>query len=126
MADEKVYDLEARTEAFSLNVRDLCRVLKIDVINRVYISQVVRSAGSVAANYIEANEKLGDKDLRMRVKICKKESKETRLWLKHLLTYENKEHETKRVALIKKGGAYAHFCCYFKKVGMIDFQSNII
>jgi four helix bundle protein len=53
-------------------------VCKMDTINRVYISQVVRSAGSVAANYIEANEKLGDKDLRMRIKICKKESKETR------------------------------------------------
>jgi len=85
-----------------LNVRDLCRVLKIDVINRVYISQVVRSAGSVAANYIEANEKLGDKDLRMRTKICKKESKETRLWIRHLLTYENAEHETKRLVLIKE------------------------
>jgi four helix bundle protein len=102
MADEKKYDLEARTEAFSLGVRDLCRALKMDVINRVYISQVVRSAGSVAANYIEANEKLGDKDLRMRIKICKKESKETRLWLRHILTNEDAELENKRILLIKE------------------------
>jgi len=102
MADEKIYNLEARTETFSLVVRDLCRALKMDTINRVYISQVVRSAGSVAANYIEANEKLGDKDLRMRIRICKKESKETRLWLKHLLTNENAELENRRLLLVKE------------------------
>jgi four helix bundle protein len=102
MNDERKYDLEARTETFSLNVRDLCRAIKIDVINRVYVSQVVRSAGSVAANYIEANEKLGDKDLRMRIKIFKKESKETRLWLRHVLTNENDELEKSRLALIRE------------------------
>jgi four helix bundle protein len=72
MTDQKIYNLELRTENFSLAVRDLCRALKMDIINSVYISQVVRSAGSVAANYIEANEKLGDKDLRMRIRICKR------------------------------------------------------
>ena len=102
MADEKIYNLEARTEIFSLAVCDLCRALKMDTINRVYISQVVRSAGSVAANYIEANEKLGDKDLRMRIRICKKESKETRLWLKHLLTNENADLENERLVLLKE------------------------
>jgi four helix bundle protein len=104
MADEKIYDLELRTEAFSLSVRDLCRALKMDTINRVYISQVIRSAGSVAANYIEANEKLGGKDLRMRIRICKKESKETGLWLKHLLTNENADLEGKRLMLLKESG----------------------
>ena len=90
MTEERKYDLEERTEKFSLRVRDLCRQLKHDIINREYIIQLVRSAGSVAANYIEANDKLGDKDLRFRIRISKKESKETRLWLKHILTkYKN-------------------------------------
>ena len=69
----------------------MCKQLKQDIINREYISQLIRSAGSVAANYIEANDKLGDKDLRFRIKISKKESKESILWLKHILTYEVKE-----------------------------------
>jgi len=43
--------------------------------------QLVRSAGSVAANYIEANEALSKKDFIMRIKICRKEAKESRLWL---------------------------------------------
>ncbi len=44
--------------------------------------QVVRSSGSVAANYIEANESLSKKDFVMRIKICRKEAKESILWLK--------------------------------------------
>lgn len=100
MAGEKKYDLEERTERFSLRVRDLCRMLKQDIINREYISQLIRSAGSVAANYLEANDKLGEKDLRFRIKISKKEAKESRLWLKHILTYESKEAEEERLLLL--------------------------
>lgn len=102
MEGKKVYDLEARTELFSLRVRDFCLSLKRDVINLEYIKQVIRSAGSIAANYIEANENLGEKDLRMRIKICRKEAKETRLWLKHVLAYENKEHEEERIKLMQE------------------------
>ena len=44
--------------------------------------QVVRSSGSVGANYIEANESLSKKDFALRIKICRKEAKETAYWLK--------------------------------------------
>ena len=43
--------------------------------------QLVRSAGSVGANYIEANESLSRKDFAMRAKICRKEAKESRFWI---------------------------------------------
>jgi four helix bundle protein len=89
MEDEKKYDLEQRTEKFSLRIRDFCVQLKKDVVNLEYIKQVVRSAGSIGANYIEANDNLGANDLKMRIRICRKESKESRYWLKHILTYEN-------------------------------------
>ncbi|MCY1463596.1 four helix bundle protein [compost metagenome] len=46
--------------------------------------QLVRSSGSVGANYIEANEKLGDKDLLFRLKIARKEAKESKFWLRLL------------------------------------------
>jgi four helix bundle protein len=46
--------------------------------------QLVKSSGSVAANYIEANEKLGDKDLKFRLKISRKEAKESKYWLRLL------------------------------------------
>jgi len=63
---KKKYDLEERTEKFSISTRNLCVRLKKDVINTEYIRQLVRSAGSVAANYIEANENLGPKDFKKR------------------------------------------------------------
>lgn len=47
MEEEKKYDLEERTEKFSLRMRDFCLLLKKDVINLEYIKQVVRSAGSI-------------------------------------------------------------------------------
>ena len=76
--DGKRYDLEERTEKFSLRVRDFCRLLKADIFNREYIPQLIRAAGSVAANYIEANDKVGDKDLRYRIRKSKKEAKESK------------------------------------------------
>ena len=99
---KRKYDLEERTEKFSLNVRDLCVKLKKDIINSEYIKQLVRSAGSVAANYIEANENLGEKDLKMKIKISRKEVKESRLWLKHLLVYGDEEMEKERNILLKE------------------------
>ena len=50
--------------------------------NTEYGKQLIRSSGSQAANYIEANESLGKKDFAMKIKICRKESKESRLWLR--------------------------------------------
>ena len=52
--------------------------------NLEYCKQVVRSSGSIGANYIEANDSLGKKDFLMRIKICRKEAKETRYWLKSI------------------------------------------
>jgi four helix bundle protein len=120
VSGEKKYDLEERTEKFSLRTRDLCRQLKQDIINREYISQLVRSAGSVAANYIEANDKVGDKDLRFRIKICKKEAKECRLWLKHLLVNEVKEHEDERqMLLIESEELMKIFAAILRKLGEV-------
>ena len=58
--ENKKYDLIDRTEIFALKTRDFCVLLKKDIINIEYIKQLVRASGSVAANYIEANEKLGE------------------------------------------------------------------
>jgi len=99
---KKKYDLEERTEKFSLRDRDFCAKLKKDVINLEYIRQLIRAAGSVPANYIEANESLGNQDKKMHIKICRKESKESRLWLKHVLNYGNEELEKERLDLVQE------------------------
>jgi len=81
--DEKVkkYDLEDRTFEFAKDCRDFTKQIEKCTSNFEYQKQLIRSSGSVAANYIEANESLSKKDFIHRVKICRKEAKESRLWL---------------------------------------------
>ena len=83
-------ELEQRCLRFAKDVRDYCRTKKSDTINLVYIKQVVRSSSSIGANYIEANERLGDKDILMKMKIARREAKETEYWLE-LLQVDNDE-----------------------------------
>jgi four helix bundle protein len=91
------YDLEERTEAFAKNVRDFVKRLPKDLANIEYSQQLVRSSGSVGANYIEANEALGRKDFLMRVRISRKEAKESRYWLRLLVPKEDLEAERERL-----------------------------
>ncbi|MCK4351917.1 four helix bundle protein [candidate division WOR-3 bacterium] len=85
----KIYDLEERTFQFTKRVIEFCKKLPRTIENRELISQEVRASGSVGANYIEANESLSKKDFKMRIKICRKESKESRYWLR-LIVETNK------------------------------------
>ena len=59
----------------------------------------MKSSGSVGANYIEANESLSRKDFVMRIKICRKESKESRYWLKLIQVKSNDEKERESLIL---------------------------
>ncbi len=68
MGREKVYDLEERTYLFARDCRLLIKNLPKTISNIEDGKQLVRSSGSVGANYIEANEKLGDKDLNPNLK----------------------------------------------------------
>lgn len=79
--DSKDYDLEERTTEFGKRVVRLCRALPNNEINKPLINQVIRSAGSIGANYREANDALGDKDFLHKVRIARKEAKETLHWL---------------------------------------------
>lgn len=76
-----LYDLEDRCLRFAERVNGYVRSLPKDIPNYENGKQLVRSAGSVGANYIEANESLSKKDFVMRVKISKKEIKESRFWI---------------------------------------------
>ena len=75
------YDLEERTTEFAKRVVRLCRSLPKDSINNRLSGQAVGSAGSVGANYREANDALGKKDFIFRLKIARKEAKEIMHWL---------------------------------------------
>ncbi len=75
-------DLEDRTFQFAQDVRSFVKTLPRNISNAEDVRQLVRASGSVAANWIEADEALSKKDFLMRVKICRKEAKESRLFLR--------------------------------------------
>lgn len=74
-------DLENRTLNFAVKIRLMIKQLPRDISNFEDCKQVARSSGSIGANYIEANDSLGEKDKLMRLKISRKEAKETIYWL---------------------------------------------
>ena len=92
------YDLEERTFKFAKNVIEYVRDLPKGIAYSEVGKQLVRSAGSVGANYIEANESLSKKDFIMRVKISKKEAKESHYWLK--LSTPSKSNESFKTKLM--------------------------
>ncbi len=80
--NSKIYDLEERTARFAEEIIDFVRALPKDRINNELISQIVRSATSIGANYMEADGAESKKDFRHKIALCKKESKETKHWLR--------------------------------------------
>jgi len=100
--NNKPMPLDERTFLFAQNVRIFVAQLPKTASNQEDIRQVVRSSGSVAANYIEANEALSKKDFVLRIKICRKEAKESRLWLRLLDCGAHDQLGKTRLALIQE------------------------
>ncbi len=96
--DKKVYNLEERTFIFAKNCRLFIKKISKTVSNLEDGKQLIRSSGSVGANYIEANESLSKKDFQMRIKICRKEAKESAYWLR--LIIETNDDNIKKQGLL--------------------------
>lgn len=96
---KKIYDLEERTTRFAERVRDFCLKLPKNAVNAEFVPQLLRAGASPGANYIEANEGIGDKDFKMKIKTCRRESKEASYWLRLLITDGSKLMEDERAAL---------------------------
>jgi len=79
---KKKFDLKERTSKFGEEIIEFVRILNSNPINKPLISQIVRSATSIGANYMEADCAESKKDFKHKIGICKKESSETQHWLK--------------------------------------------
>ena len=116
--ENKKYDLEERTALFAERVRNFCLKLPKNAANSEYLLQLIRSRSSPGANYIEANESLGDKDFKMKIKICRKESKESAYWLRLVITGGSEEMESERKALRQEAKEFVLiFTAILKKRG---------
>ncbi len=78
------YDLEERTTLFAEAIMELCKKAPKTVITIPIIGQLMRAGTSIGANYCEANGASSKKDFKNKIFICKKESKETKYWLRLL------------------------------------------
>lgn len=87
------YDLEERTAKFGEQVIALCRIIKITILTEPIIKQILRSATSIGANYMEANGGSSKKDFCNKIFICKKEAQETKHWLRMLLSATDNHDE---------------------------------
>ena len=91
-----------RTYEFARRVRAFIKLLNKTLANIEDAKQLIRASGSVGSNYIEANEALSKKDFLMRIKICRKEAKESRFFLRLIDARGNTEAEREQQALIQE------------------------
>ncbi len=97
-----IYDLEERTFQFAKAVRLFVRTLPKTISNIEDGKQLIKASGSVAGNYIEANESLSKKDFLMRIKISRKEAKESAYWLRLIHETNSLENDDEAQGLIQE------------------------
>ena len=95
-------DLGVRTAEFAERVRHWVRKIPRTLSTIEDAKQLLRSSGSVGANYIEANEAFSKKDRAHKMKICRKEAKESTYWLRLLSGFVSGDLEKERLALCKE------------------------
>jgi four helix bundle protein len=79
---EPVFDLEERTALFGESVIAFAKRIPVTEVTRSLISQVVRAATSIGANYVEADDADSKKDFKFKIGLCRREAKETKHWLR--------------------------------------------
>lgn len=82
--NKKTYDLEERTARFGEAIIDFLKTIERNELSKSLIGQVIRSATSIGANYMEADGAESGKDFKHKIAICKKEAKESLHWLRML------------------------------------------
>jgi len=90
------FDLEERTARFGQAVIAFAKSVPVNLVTTPLISQLVRSGTSVGANYVEADDADSKKDFRFKIGICRRESRETKHWLRMVVTAEPSLRQTAR------------------------------
>jgi four helix bundle protein len=94
--NKRRYDLEERTATYAERVREFCLKVPKNFANCEYIPQLLRAGSSPGANYIEANESIGEKDFNMKIKTCCRKAKESSYWLRLIITDGSEAMESER------------------------------
>ena len=90
------YDLEERTARFGEAIIEFAKKIPVNYVNSPLITQLVKAGTSVGANYCEADDACSKKDFVNKISICKKESRETKYWLRMIIkTFDVLKNEAK-------------------------------
>jgi four helix bundle protein len=112
----KVFDLEERTAVFGEAVIRFCKGVPRHVITEPILKQLVRSSTSVGANYCEADDAVSGREFRQKIGTCKKESRETKHWLRMLAAAEADHAETARLLWREANELHLIFASIFRKL----------
>jgi four helix bundle protein len=82
---QRAFDLAERTAVFGEEVIRFCRSIRGDAVVTPLIRQLVRSATSIGANYVEADEAGSKKEFTYRISVCRREARETQYWLRMIV-----------------------------------------
>ena len=107
-------DLAERTACFGESIIDFCKTLPRDVISLPLISQLIRCATSVGANYCEADEAISKKEFRCKIGYSKKEARESKYWLRMVVRANPAKNETARPLWKEANELHLIFCAIFR------------
>jgi len=92
------YDLEERTAKFGESIILFTKTIPINIYTEPLIKQIIRSATSIGANYMEANGCDSKKDFKNKISLCKKEAKETTHWIRMFsIVIPNNRYELRKL-----------------------------
>ena len=112
------YDLAERTASFGEASIRFTRQLGLDAVTSPLISQLVRSSTSIGANYVEADEAGTKKEFRYRISVCKRETKETKHWLRMIAVAVADSHKSEARVLWKEADELSRiFASIYRKSG---------
>jgi four helix bundle protein len=115
-AEKPAFDLAERTAKFGEAVIRFCKSVPHNVITEPLIRQLVKSGTSVGANYCEADDAVSGKEFRQKIGTCKKESRETKYWLRMLAAAESECTEKARALWQEANEIHLIFASIFRKL----------
>jgi len=96
--NKKIYNLGERTAVFGEEIVKFATRIPKNVITLPLITQLVKAGTSIGANYCEADGAESRKDFEHKIGIRKKESKETKYWLRIIkITIPESKHDAERL-----------------------------
>src|SRR5262245_18824009 len=119
-----VFDLEERTARFGEEVIRFCKKIALTPITEPLIRQIIKSGTSVGANYCEADDAVSGKEFRQKIGTCKKESRETKHWLRMLAVAAEEHTEQARILWREAHELMLIFASIFRKPSTKKSEPN--